>query len=229
MKRILQALILLTVATTACSSSTNEAPTDSGAPPVDTATPTPHLGPPSTSSPTETTPTPLRTAGTLQLNLATKPTPTPNKTAAAEPGEPIDYTEQFHDHSDHTITGPLPWPDTPPANAPPLLVAEFVTAVITNTSPDQPMDPNVIAPWLVPDLAAEFRLATTGANTTASTAAVLVQSSLVDETQTAHRAQVHLLFEQHTAGVSAFVHVEALLVLDTESRWVIAHLTIRNQ
>ncbi len=127
------------------------------------------------------------------------------------------------------FTGPLPWPQRPAPSASPLDVAEFVAIVITNVSPDQPFDPDYIAPHLADPLADEFRLATQPHEPT-STQSTPIDSRIVADTATSHQVQAVILLER-TTGLGAVadpgfehVQVELDLILSTERGWLVTDL-----
>jgi len=215
MKRLTKIVIFAIVASTGCSNGITETSPQ-------TRNPSAHTREPIAASPSPAHDQASNSAP-IQINLPPTPSPIPNDAGSAHAGhdEPLDHAAEFHDHGENA-TAPIPWPEPPTPTSPPLDIAQYVATVVNNVSPTTPLDPSLLAPWLTPSLADDFRLANPG--TGPSARSVLVDTEIVNGTETAHQVLIRLLFEQTSDSGISFAHVDALVILDTESHWRVASL-----
>jgi hypothetical protein len=141
-----------------------------------------------------------------------------------------DPSQLPHDN-DSDLVEPLAWPEPPPLDAAPVEIVAWVATVLTNTSADQPFDPTVVAPYLTPELAADYQSSTRLAGTVSPpvvTRGVVLRSEPDTGTATSSQVSVDTVIELTSSTTDGF-DIQALRFTLTRrpdhDGWVIAGIT----
>ena len=140
-------------------------------------------------------------------------------------------TENLHDNN-VPFGGPLPWP-LPPAPADPLEVSKWVATVLTNTSPQRPLELAVVGTYMTAPLAREFASVAAllaGIEPSVASRGVVVDAWIQQTTRTAVRLETVVVIErtygdsETAAARDELVAFAFVLVARDDGSWAVASI-----